>query len=503
MKKRKKSNLTKKEKRMLIIAAVVVFIIILGITLFPTHRSNKQNVTNTKDINANLTTVQDVIEYLESSYISMDTSKEDGYDYDIYVNFKYNLYENNNSKEIYFKNLYEKVAMVTQFKSFRIIDTSKGIYISVKCENNKIKTVVINGEEDYFKKQDSKISKENELKVEEIKLEVNSSVLQKLINANWVTSKVNLGTAESKFNKYDIYFDEGYEIRTIQGKVFNIVFTDKYNESVVENYKVGTDIATIKGDLGDAYSDSAIIGYKTKDYYIFFSNNEISVYPNYGYNNLDEFEKLVEEYSNNGDINDFMDKLTDLWPDYDKYRYDTNYVEMWYTLKGIKVQYRSTNPEGIQIYENYKGDLKKEKKDYKDVYYKLNKNLMLENEKNRKLTKEQYDNSGVESDPIHYSKRFHIIANGDGNTLKNVKIISLDSNYPNNEFDETIKIYTYVWADDSHLIYSIYGKGIYIYDAESRITEQLVQGSDEYKITNYDRENNIIEYDENKAQINF
>lgn len=503
MKKKKKSNLTKKEKRILIIAAIVVFILILGITLFPTHRSNKQDTTNIKDLNANLTTVKDVIEYLESTYISMDSSKEDGYDYDIYVSFKYNLYENNTSKEIYFKNLYEKVAMVTQFKSFRIMDTSKGIYISVKCENNKIKTVLINGEEDYFKKQDSKISKENELKVEEKNLKVNSSILQKLINANWITSKVNLGTAESKFNKYDIYFDEGYEVRTIQGKVFNIVFTDKYNENVVENYKVGTDTETIKDDVGICYSDSGIVGYKTKDFYIFFSNNEISVYPNYGYSNLDEFEKLIEEYSKNGDINDFMDKLTDLWPDYDKYKYDTNYVEMWYTLKGIKVQYRSTNPEGIQIYENYKGDLKKEKTDYKDVYYKLNKNLMLENEINRKLTKEQYDNSGVESDPIHYSKRFHISANGDGNMLKNIKIISLDNNYPNNEFDETTKIYTYVWADDSHLIYSIYRKGIYIYDAESRITEQLVQGSDEYKITNYDRENNIIEYDGNKAQINF
>ena len=37
---------------------------------------------------------------------------------------------------------------------------------------------------------------------------------------------------------YDIYFDEGYEVRTIQGRVFNIVFTKKYNKPVIEGFKL-------------------------------------------------------------------------------------------------------------------------------------------------------------------------------------------------------------------------------------------------------------------------
>lgn len=503
MKKNKKGKLTKKEKIILIALAIVAFILILGIALMPTRNKSTKIEKDMQDINRELTSVQEVVEYLESTYISMDDSKEEGYDYDIYVNFKYNLYEGETSKEVYFKNFYEKIAMVTEFKSFRIIDNSKDIKISIKCSERKITEVLINGEEEYYKKEASRRSKNNELNVENIQLEVNSQILKKLISSNWTTSKIDLGTKESTFNKYDIYFDEGYEIRTIQGKVFNIVFTNKYQEKIVENYKVGTDLNTIKDNLGTSYEDSSILGYKTKDFYIYFEKDEISIYPNYGYNNLEEFENLVEEYSNKKDINDFIDKLTDIWPDYDKYKYDTGYVEIWYTLKGVKVEYNNTNPEGIQIYENYKGNLKKEKTDYNGLYYKLNENLIIKNEINRKLKTAFYDNSGIKEDPIHYSTKFYLSATSNENYLKEIKILSLDENYPHNEFDESIQIYTYVWADDIHLIYSIFSNGIYIYNAETRQTEQLLKGTEEYKITNYDRNTNIIEYDGNKAQINF
>ena len=67
--------------------------------------------------------------------------------------------------------------------------------------------------------------------------------------------------------------------------------------------------------------------------------------------------------------------------------------------------------------------------------------------------------------------------------------------------DETIKIFTYVWADDYHLIYSVRGDGIYIYDARNRTTDKLISGQQEFNITNYDRHTNIIKYDDSQAQI--
>ena len=32
----------------------------------------------------------------------------------------------------------------------------------------------------------------------------------------------------------DVYFDEGYEIKTLQGKVYNIVFTKNYDGTVID-----------------------------------------------------------------------------------------------------------------------------------------------------------------------------------------------------------------------------------------------------------------------------
>ncbi len=499
--KKKKSVLKPKEKMCIIIVGVIVFILILGIALMPTRKKKVTNqITDPNDLNRGLTTVQEVVEYLEATYISTENSKTNGYEIDIYVKFPYNLYEKEISKEVYFKNFYEQIARVTKFKSFRLIDSARNITIEVKCNNNKISEVKINGETDYFKKEASRRSKENELQVETLDLEVNSPELQSLLDSNWIIANATLGTSESKYNKYDIYFDEGYEIRTIRGKVYNIVFTNKYNGKVVEDYKPGSNLEKIEAVLGTSYKDSGVIGYKTKDFYVMFTENQISIYPNYK-NDYTEFEELVKEYNDKKDINDFLDKLTDIWPDYDTYEYNETSVKISYALKGVKIEFNSYEKKGIQIYENYKGNLKEEKTDYCDTYYQLNKNLIVETENNRKIQGTQYDNSGVEEDPIHYSSRFFLECNYEEGRYINIKIIAIDKNYPNNEFDNTIKINTYVWADDSHLIYSIKGKGLYEYNAESRETKTLLTGSEEYNITDYNRNDNILEYDGQKVKV--
>ena len=216
--KKKKKILTKKQKIIITCIAAFVFIIILGVALSPTKKKAKQVDTKTvqENLNKDLTTVQEVVAYLESTYISMEDSKVEDYDTDIYVSFKYPLYQGEESKETYFTNFYEKIARVMKFKSFRIIDNGKKITIAVKCSKNTINEVLINGQKDYFKNEDSRKSKDNELKVETLKLDINSNELQSLINAKWDLSRVNLGTHESTYDKYKIYFDEGYEIREIQ-----------------------------------------------------------------------------------------------------------------------------------------------------------------------------------------------------------------------------------------------------------------------------------------------
>ena len=503
--KKKKKVLTKKQKIIITCVTAFVFIIILGVALTPTKKKSKQVDTKTvqENLNKDLTTVQEVVAYLESTYISMEDSKVEDYDTDIYVSFKYPLYQGEESKETYFTNFYEKIARVMKFKSFRIIDNGKKITIAVKCSKNTIKEVLINGQKDYFKNEDSRKSKDNELKVETLKLDINSNELQSLINAKWDLSRVNLGTHESTYDKYKIYFDEGYEIREIQGKVYNIVFTNKYKKNVVQDYKVGSNLAQIESELGTSYKDTGIIGYRTKDFYIYFTNDAISIYPNYDID-YTEFENLVKEYNQNKDTNDFIYKITDIWTDYDSYIYNTNYVDICYSLKGVRITFSSYEKEGIQIFENYKGNLRNQEEKLTDVYYKLNQNLFVQTEKKRMMQSGMYnDNYLKEEDPLHYSEKFVIQINGEGTDRTQIRIESKDGEYPKNEFDESIRIYKYVWADDIHLVYSVYGQGIYMYNAETRKTESLITGEDNFEITGYNRDTNIIEYDGNKAKIEF
>lgn len=500
---KKKGVLKKKEKIALAIAGIILFVIVLGISLMPTRkRNNQEQKTNNTDLNRELSSVQEIVEYLEATYVSTEDSKASGYDIDIYVNFPYNLYEGEISKEIYFKNFYEKIARITNFKSFRLIDSNRKITIEIKCENGKIKEVKINGETDYYQKTLSAKSKDNMLEFETKEFKINSPELQSLINNNWVTANASLGTPESKFYKYDVYFDEGYEIRTIQGKTFNIVFNKKYGNDVIEGYKPGDDLEKIKTSLGTPYENKNMIEYKTKDFYVIFSNEEISIYPNRR-NDYTEFEKLVEKYNEKQEINDFIYELTDIWPDYDIYNNDNNYVELYYTLKGVKISFSSRDSEGIQIYENYKGDLKTNTEEYKNVYYKLDQNLMLEAESERRFVHELTGERGSSEDSILISDEFQILASYDNESYKNIKIYSLNENYPNNEFEDYISIKSYVWADNEHLIYSISNDGIYMYTATTRQIDKMLDGKQTFNITNYNRNTKALEYDGQTVTVSF
>ena len=497
----KKSILTVKQKLIIVAIALLVFVTILAIALNPTGVKKQTSPGQTiNSLEGELKSIEDVIKHYECIYYNAEDSKEDGYDIDVYVGFKYNLYEGDESKESFFKDIYEKVAIVTQFKSFRLIDNTKNITVSVRCNNGKISEVFINGVKDYYKLEDSKRSRENALIVDEIKVNVDSDVLKNLIEASWQTNQVDLGTKESVCNKYDIYFDEGYEVRTIQGRVFNIVFTKKYNKPVIEGFKPGSNIEKVKANLGESYTQFDFAGYRTKDFYIYFSEDEISIYPN---RKIDYkgFEDLVQELNNKKNMNEFLDKLTDLWPDYDKYEYDSNYVEIWYTLKGVKIQYNSTNPQGIQIYENYKGDLKDNKEELANVYYKLDQNLLIEKEELRKMTLTLCDNGEIETDPIHYSNKFCFRP---GSSFQSHMVLSLDDQYPNTDIDIMGNIDSYVWCDDTHLLFSIRYQGLYLFDAAKReLSELLKDENKEFEIKGYDRNQNLLEYDEEKVRINF
>ncbi len=491
----------KKNKKIILILVIlfIIFLISIGVIL-----NKKEEPQISSEINTNFQSIEDIIKFYECEYKGQKKSDTEGYDLDIYVGFKYDLFEENESKESFFKMLIENIVVFDNFESIRLIDNEKNITIEVQCDKSSKSIIAIyyNGDSEYFKKEISKRSYDNALEIETINPIINSEILNKCIDENWISKNIEFGTQESTFDKYSIYFDEGYKVRTVQKKVHNLVFTDKYKDEIIGGVKVGEEFSEIENKLGKGLGNvnESLLLYKTKDFYIVFSNKEVSVYPIMSYE-TEEFEALIDEYNNNKDIINFMDKLTDLWPDYDKYEYDTNYLDILYTLKGVRITYNIDGKNGIRLYENYTGDYKKDKVEYEELIYQLDKSLILDQEEIRLMQKQ--DTTSISSEEnMKYSNRFCIrLSLKSDNLYNNIKIVSLDENYPDNEFDENLEISNYFWIDNYILIYSSYGKGIYKYNAETRETEILVEGDEPFSLKDFDRETKVLKYDEKEINI--
>ena len=76
----------------------------------------------------------------------------------------------------------------------------------------------------------------------------------------------------------------------------------------------------------------------------------------------------------------------------------------------------------------------------------------------------------------------------------NNNIISKGNNNPNITVQDDVN--TAFWYTDTSLIYSIKGKGIYLYDLNDYTRKVLLEGKEDYTFVSY--ENNILTYDKTK-----
>lgn len=514
----------KKDKKIIkiivsIIIVLVISLIFVIIRLSLERKNEAQEIERVKSYTTidDFKTVEEVAKYLECDYIKQEKSKEENYKLDIYIKIKILPYTDDSSNEVFYNNLVSYCAKVLKFDNFRIIDKEHSITIEVVCNKEKenIKSIIINGEENYFAKRDSQIQINNYEQVKETNLTIQSEILTKLISNDWRIKESDIGTKESTFNSYDIYFDEGIEIRKIDNKVFNLVFTEKYKSNVVSNISTATSKENIIKILGNpAFEDNqtGVIGYKGKDIYVFFNTeNEISIYKVLKEIKEDEeFSELLDKYIENKNTEEFMNKIKQIWNDYDKSQVNSSIKELRYSLKGLEV----TN-SSINIYSNFLTNLYKEKSvdEFRSeiltangiIFY--NSDLVFKNEsdRNKSLNSTKYalenfiiakyddeeNNNIIESSDFLEYKTY-----GDENIFS-VKFISKNKNYANSELKENINYG--LWINDYLYVYSIKNKGIYLYNARTREYATLVTGNDEFKIISY--ENHILKYDE--KQLNF
>lgn len=504
--------------KLVFIIAVILIVLILGLReLIIYNQQRAEYEEKTYDSLADFSTVQEVAEYMDCEYIKEILSPNESFDLDIYLKFKYNLYTDGASNEEYFYRAAVLFAQVTGYKKVRLIDDSKELVIAIigNSEAKKIIKLYINGNDNYYGNKDTIKALENYKQANITRIEVQSEILKNLIKKEWKTKEMDFGSQETTYDGYDIYFEEGLEVKKIGTKVFNIVLTDKYEENIINDIKTDTSFEDIVKKLGDpTYGNvnGSIIGYKSENMYIFFEKNRVSIYPLEKMGEEQAFLTLLESFRETADVKVFVSGVTDLWPNYDVYNYNEDTVDLQYSLKGIKIEINTQRDTGVIFYNNYNGsyisDLRSKTSDLPKYTYFEDKNLVYEKEqkniysdhnyyesiKSYKYLKGQIEiyNSNDEDTYLKYMKdSSKFIALGE-NLPRKLKIISVDGNFPPNETKD--KVDDYLWVDDYNLAYSIKNKGIYIYNAETRETKTLTEGQNEFNLKKY--ENGILYYDD-------
>ena len=380
------------KKKKILIGILVLLIIVLLIYLTIRYLQGL-----TYDPEKPYQTIKEAVEALGHTYLKEETSTEERFSEDIYLNFSVDLYTEENSNEKIYNDLIYTIARVEKYKSFRLIDPEKETVIAVLAneQEKKLVRIYINGDDNYFGRHRSMETIEEYTETPVTDFIIESPILQDSIRTNWSTN-IYLGTEDEKREDYRIYSDEGLEVKKVDNKLFNIVFTQNYNNTIVNGIKVGETIDAIIPILGTPTFGSkqeGLIGYKGEQFYIFFMEKEISVYPVLKNYDTTEFVQLVTTYTEEGNASDFVKKITGLWSDYDLYEHDTNYVKLRYTLKGVEIQFNITPNHGITYYQNYQGDIKeginfsnlKEKEGELSnyIYFQLDTNLVYKTEQER------------------------------------------------------------------------------------------------------------------------
>lgn len=508
-------------KIVLIVILILILIIIAVRALVLYNERQSQFEDKRYDTPADFYTVEEVARYMDCEYIREEEPKNESYDLDIYLKFKYDLYTDGASNKDYFYRAIVLFAQVTEYQNIRLIDEERDILIAIygDPEEEKISKLYINGKENYFGETDTLKELDKYTSAATVRIDVNSPLLQDIIKNDWDTTRVNLGSQESSLDDYEIYFDEGYRVKKSATTIFNIEFTDKYTQPVVNDITVGTSFENIQNQMGTPAFGGAeynFIGYMSYNLYVFFWEDRISVYKVDSMTDEQQFLTLFQKFRQDLDLRSFVNELTDMWPDYSEYEYDTDYLHLTYILKGIELKIDIDTDNGITFYSNYNGsylqDLIHQKDNLPSYTYYNNDNLVYRNEYSKVRTalnrdyvisnfdgeKNLYEinrNRNIgEKQYIYekYSKKYVVYRNYNNDDTYKISIISINEDFPDSEINENIS--SYLWLDDIKLIYSIKNKGIYLYNAETRETSTIIEGQDNFEIKDY--ENNKIYFDD-------
>lgn len=378
------------KRKNIIIISIIILIFIVGITIF--IKIKKQGSAKN--------TLKQIAEFYGCEFVKETNTTERGYSKKIYWNYDVPPIDTEDGTQ--YKEYYESVlkAVSAQIKeNFILIDNKHSIEIRVKYnpENNKI-VYLINNDKNFFKNEENKkISEINQEKEKTTNIEIKAKELQYTIENEWSRKKSEntYGNKIKSESNYDVY-SNGIKVKTINSKIYNLIFMKEYKGNIFENITTGMDNASIISILGEPTYENTeadlLIGYKTEKFYVFFSNGQISIYPveSFDENKNKQFAEIISEYINNtGIYKETLQKITQLYPDYSEYIQQKDNIELKYPLKGFEIKMRNNEESGIYIYSNYNGlislDTKKEDLQLKTLnnVYLVNSNFIFDEELTR------------------------------------------------------------------------------------------------------------------------
>lgn len=302
-------------------------------------------------------TIEDVIKKYESEFIKQDGNT-------IYVIFAKDLYdENGNSNKDFFYNLANDLTIFFPLENFEVIDEEKKIDLMAEFNTETDSHIIlINNLENFYEQSDgnsyTKVEKSEIVKPSA--LYVQNGYLERLVSNQMFLSSIKeyLDEGKESENGYISYENGTIKLKLAPNdSVMNIIFSEDYGYSILTDVESDTPLTKIYelhndntfGSLSDGY-----LGYRSNNLYYFFYGDETSVY-GYSYRRNDTFEKLLEEYLNNKDLDKFITELSEKMLSYDVLEYDKDIKKatMIFPTRGIEIKIEDNNPKGITLYSNY------------------------------------------------------------------------------------------------------------------------------------------------------
>lgn len=489
------------------LVAILIFIlfIIVGILSLKSTSSGGNNTVSQK-------TVEQIIREFGGEYIAeVAVEDDDNYPEQHLVKFNKPLVDaDGNTNRSAYEELIKEIAIGVKYRNTELVDEDGGIKINIICSNGEIETVMINGVENYFDVIEEQLAMKNYSEIKITDFEVQAVELINLLRNNWSTT---YGEEESEFQRYKEYSSRGFKVKYLNNDFYNIIFTTNYDDYVVNNIKPSDNLERAQSILGTPTfknENDSMIGYKGKDFYVFFSEGEISVYRNYKTDNYNDLIALIESFDKgDSSINKVFSKITEIWPEYNEYIYIEDGFYVSFPTHGVAIKWNYDKLKHFIVYNNsnFSNSQIAKLSEYGnvlmqraiDAYDIAEKERVAEKEGLEEEFKKFIDTYGSEENYL-VNPRYDLYVKKDlNNYISALYAVSKDKSKPDRQLINGVR--SFAWYNDSILLYGIPESGIYYYDLENGNRGALITGDidAEYRIKSCN--NGILKYDNEEVQV--